>query len=35
MIMTENIPVFGRFFQLIDEILEHVRGWFSVFRCAI
>ena len=25
MIMTENIPVFGGFFQLIDEILEHGR----------
>ena len=35
MIMAENIPVFGGFFQLIDEILEHLRtvsGFqFSVF----
>ena len=33
MIMAENIPVFGGFFQLIDEFLEH-RGEgfrFSVF----
>ena len=33
MIMTENIPVFSGFFQLIDEILEHLcNGFrFSVF----
>ena len=33
MIMPENIPVLGVFFQVIDEILEHVSDGFqfSVF----
>ena len=35
MIMTENIPVFSGFFQLIDEILEHLEETVSGFQFSV